>query len=175
MESKISEIKFLAGQMPIKDGKIKPDSTKGEIRIYERDGLLIFQWTNLDKNTADEPLAIFSDEWEWIKISSAKGRIYQLKNKCFEEAQHFFWMQSPNINQDSENEKNINKIFQSGNFSVLNQNVIEKEDKNEITGFNNFENQNKNKNENTTNNDFIKSFSNSMNNLKSIIIINFLF
>jgi hypothetical protein len=177
MESKITEVRFLAGQMPIKDGKIKPDTSKGEVIIHEKDGLLIFQWTNLDKNIPDEPIAIFSDEWEWNKIPSTKGRIYQLKSKCFEDAQHYFWMQSPNVNQDSENEKNINKLFQVGNFSILNQNFNEKEkeDKNEITGFNNFNNQeqknndniSKNNSNNNNNNDFIRNFTSSMNNLKS--------
>jgi hypothetical protein len=49
MESTITEIRILAGHMPVTDGKIKPDPSKGEIRIFEKDGLVLYQWTNLDK------------------------------------------------------------------------------------------------------------------------------
>lgn len=171
MESKITEIKFPAGQMPIKDGKIKPDSSKGEIKIHEKDGLLLFEWTNLDKNQTEEPIAIFSDEWEWNKIPSAKGRVYQLKSKCFDD-QYFFWMQSPNINKDSDIEININKLFSKGDFSILNLSTNEKTDKNEITGINNILNQNSNNTNNQSNSDFIKNFTNTMNNIKSKIQFN---
>ncbi len=156
------ELIIAAGAMPLKDGKIKPDPAKGEIRIFEQDGLLQFQWTNLDKNLSDDPLAIFSGEWEWTKIPSAKGRVYVLKSKCFEEEQFYFWLQSPNKDEDAENEQVVNLLFDAGNFECLrrfvnsgnkssdnnnnnnpnNNDVQEKSDKSEITGFSGFDNQN---------------------------------
>lgn len=154
------ELKIAAGAMPLKEGKIKPDPAKGEIKIFDQDGLLQFQWTNLDKNLSDDPLAIFSGEWEWGKIPSAKGRVYVLKSKCFEEEQFYFWLQSPNKDEDAEKELVINLLFDAGNFECLrkfvksennsdgnggdnyNNNRQEKTDKSEITGFSGIENLN---------------------------------
>jgi len=181
-----NEIRIPAGIMPIKDGKIKPDTSKGEIKIFQQDGLLQFQWTNLDKNISDDPLVIFSGEWEWAKIPSNKGRVYVLKSKCFEEEQFYFWMQSPNKELDIENEFLLNKIFEAGNFECLrNNNGDEIIDKNEITGINNYEqtqnsnannnfnDSNMNKNQNgkaISNQDFIKNIANTFKNIKRIII-----
>lgn len=138
---KKNEIVIKAGIMSVHEGKIKPDSSKGEIRVFLSDGMILFQWTNLDKNIADEPLAIFSGEWEWTKIPSSKGRVYVMRSKCFEDAQYYFWIQSPNKEEDLLNEKYLNEIFDSGNFDCLNicDKNKESEDKTEITGVNNFE------------------------------------
>lgn len=182
------ELKLSAGTMPLKDGKIKPDTSKGEIRIFEQDGLLQFQWTNLDKKMSDDPLAIFSCEWEWSKIPSAKGRVYVLKSKCFEEEQFYYWMQSPTKDEDAENEQIINMLLDAGNFECLQKLVFnlndnsstkqEKSDKGEITGFNTIDNQsnpNVNNNNNnisgqngksTINEDFIKNIASSFKNIK---------
>ncbi len=185
-KTKIKEMKISAGSMPLKDGKIKPDPAKGEIYIFEKDGMLIFQWTNLDKNISEEPLVVFSGEWEWTKIPSNKGRVYVMKSKCFEDAQYYFWMQCPQKDKDEENERIINQIFEDGNFNCLNKNnKEEKEEKNEITGINNFVEQNKNlinpsntqfNNINTINNnqneqnmkneDFIKNLATTFKNIK---------
>jgi hypothetical protein len=183
------ELKIQAGAMPIKDGKIKPDPAKGEIRLFEQDGLLQFQWTNLDKNLSDDPLAIFSGEWDWAKIPSAKGRVYVLKSKCFEEEQFYFWLQSLNKDEDAENEKIINLLFDAGNFECLRKlgnngnNSDQKNEKGEITGFNdiedqlnaganNFNNMNVSGNNNgqngkgISNEEFIKNISSTFKNIK---------
>ena len=183
------ELKIQAGAMPIKDGKIKPDPAKGEIRLFEQDGLLQFQWTNLDKNLRDDPLAIFSGEWDWAKIPSAKGRVYVLKSKCFEEEQFYFWLQSLNKDEDVEIEKIINLLFDAGNFECLrklgNNGIYsdQKNEKGEITGFsdiedqlnagaNNFNNMNVSGNNNgqngkgISNEDFIKNISSTFKNIK---------
>lgn len=57
-----------------------------------------------------------------------------MKSKCFEDAQYFFWMQYPDSNQDTINQTKIDKIFESGNFKILNEITSEKEDKKKLQG-----------------------------------------
>jgi hypothetical protein len=165
---KSKEFKILAGEMSTIDGRVKPNSDKGEIRFYiNPDQLLTFQWKNLDKNNCSEPLVIFEGEWEWVKIDTMKGRVYILQNKSFPEDRLFYWMQYPNKSEDSTNETIINNILSSGQL------VINESNENEDTGIESVlkreQNQEKAasfKNNNMDNTDFIKNFTNAMKNIE---------
>lgn len=64
-------------------------------------------------------MVIFAGEWEYSKVNTGKGRLYTLKNSCFEESQNFFWMQYPNTNnQDNLNETIINGILKTGSIEI---------------------------------------------------------
>jgi len=110
----LNVLKIAAGEMPIVSGKVKPNSDKGEIRIFIRDELLQFEWTNLDKNISTDPIVIFQAEWDWVKVQTQKGRVYKLQNKCFPEEQFFYWMQGQNKSEDEINEVKIKNILESG-------------------------------------------------------------
>ena len=117
--SKTQEFRFRAGRMFIEGGKVKPDPTKGEIRIYiSLDGLLSFQWVDSSNTKTDEPIVIFSDEWDWVKIGSQKGRVYLLQNKTFEDDKNFFWLQDPDTSKDQEINDKMKQIVETGAFPV---------------------------------------------------------
>jgi len=113
------EFSFKCGQMLIENGKVKPDPSKGIVKIsYNPDGLLCWQWINLNDSLKNsEPIVIFSDEWEIVKVSSKKGRVFQLKSKCFDDY-YVFWMQEPDATKDSEIEEGIKKILTTGVIEI---------------------------------------------------------
>jgi hypothetical protein len=153
-----------AGEMPMVSGKVKPNSDKGEIRFYEKDGLLNFEWKNTIKNISTEPLVIFEGEWEWVKVQTQKGRVYKLQNKTFQEDQFFYWMQNPNKSEDELNETIINNILNTGKLEI-NENPKEQEDSGIESIIKREDNSNQavpNQNQNS-NMDFIKNFANSIN------------
>lgn len=153
-----------AGEMPMVSGKVKPNSDKGEIRFYEKDGLLNFEWKNTIKNISTEPLVIFEGEWEWVKVQTQKGRVYKLQNKTFQEDQFFYWMQNPNKSEDELNETIINNILNTGKLEI-NENPKEQEDSGIESIIKREDNSNQavpNQNQNN-NMDFIKNFANSIN------------
>jgi hypothetical protein len=162
----VKEYKILAGEMPSISGKVKPNSDKGEIRFSVNDGLLNFEWRNLDKNISTEPLVIFEGEWEWAKVQTQKGRVYKLQSKTFLEEQFYYWMQYPNKSEDDMNETIINHILSTGrleineNPNVLEDSGVESVVKREDSGNQGGNNLNTGA---TKNSDFIKNFANSMN------------
>jgi hypothetical protein len=162
----VKEYKILAGEMPLISGKVKPNSDKGEIRFSVNDGLLNFEWRNLDKNISTEPLVIFEGEWEWTKVQTQKGRVYKLQSKTFIEEQFYYWMQYPNKSEDDMNETIINHILSTGrleineNPNVLEDSGVESVVKREDNGNQGGNNLNTGA---TKNSDFIKNFANSMN------------
>lgn len=185
---KQKEYTILAGQMPVIDGKVKPDPSKGELRFFVRDNMLTLEWKNLDTINTSEPLVIFENEWEWNKIQTSKGRVYALQSKSFPEEKHFFWLQYPNIAEDGANETIINNILNTGQLVINESNeseditniesVIKKEEitvqsnqnnqNTQNTGNNNLNNQTQQKNQ-----DFIKNFSASLKNLEKSNFNNF--
>jgi hypothetical protein len=162
-KNKAKEYKIQAGEMPIVAGKVKPNSDKGEIRIYINDGLLNFEWKNIDKNITYEPLVIFGGEWEWVKLNTQKGRVYKLQNKSFPDEQFYYWMQNPNKTDDEINETIINNILNTGRLEI-NESSSEIEDLGVDSVIKREETQNEtgNTTTNTKNTDFIKNFSNSL-------------
>jgi hypothetical protein len=138
-----------AGEMKVENGKVKPNTNKGEIKIsINPDNILIFEWTDLQTNTTTDPLAIFGNEWQWNKIPTQKGRVYCLESEVYGE-KYFYWLQYTDSSQDSINESIISNILKTGKLTTH----VEESNKTEITGMNNFE-----KVENKqTNQDFIKS------------------
>lgn len=165
MESAIKEkeMKISAGRMMIDNGKVKPDPSKGEIRIFRnRDQLLIWQWRSLEKED-DHELVIFEGEWEWIRVQTGKGRVYKLQNKVFEDDMFFYWMQNPKVELDQEIDEKIARILNTGK--------LEDEDvKKEEAGSTNQNNQtnlnNNNNNQNKQQTDFLKTFTEAFGKLE---------
>jgi len=98
----INTFSIKTGRMLIEGGKVKPLATKGELIFYinpdskcnfVKKDLTCFKWKSLENNEETEPTVIFGNEWEWSKVQTGKGRLYNLKNTCFEDTQNFFWMQ----------------------------------------------------------------------------------
>lgn len=165
------------GEMKIDQGKVKPNPNKGNIVIsVNSDKLLCWQWISLDKKTVSEPIVIFSDEWEWIKVPTGKGRVFQLKNKCFEDI-FVYWL----FDYDDVKEKiminDVSIILKNGSLLPENEN-------NNINKNNKVINDSTTNTINTTNTSNNKSMMDiidqALNNtrkskLSNIIIYNFLF
>jgi hypothetical protein len=174
------EYKIMAGEMPVVSGKVKPNSDKGELRFFQNaDNLLCMEWRNLDKNMIHEPIVIFEDEWEWIKLDTQKGRVYKLQNKTFTDEQYYYWMQYPNKAEDILNEQTIKNILFTGRLEIDTSSeinsvdvIMKNEGENNINNSNNISetyNNNENKNKDIKNNsDFIKNFTKSFGKNKRI-------
>jgi hypothetical protein len=121
--SNTKEFSFKCGEMKVEDGKVKPSPTKGKVKIfYNPDSLLCWQWVSEDSQISAEPLVIFSDEWEWLKITVGKGRVYQLKSKCFEDV-FIYWMQDSDLCKDMQTDEIVNKILLDGKLEIKNENT----------------------------------------------------
>lgn len=172
------EFKISCGEMPVVSGKVKPNKDKGELRFfYNSDNMLCLQWVNIDNNTFNEPLVIFGGEWQWLKQETKKGRVYLLQSTTFPDENYYYWMQYPNTENDSLNEKRIGHILESGNLEI-NEEKNEKEEtsvdvimKNE-ENINNSDNKTNNKKSNKNNLNFIKNLANSIKNNSSKFIFN---
>lgn len=160
------EYKIRVGEMPVVSGKVKPNKDKGELRFfYNPDNMLCLQWVNIENDSFNEPLVIFGGEWEWLRQETSKGRVYVLQSKTFPEEKYFFWMQYPNISDDSLNEKIINNILESGNLEVEDE-KNEKEQTSVDIIMKNEENSSgshQNKSNNKNNSNFIKNLAQSLN------------
>ena len=173
INSRSKEFKIQCGEMPIVSGKVKPNSDKGELRFYTNEGLLFFEWRNLDKNYSNEPLVIFGNEWEWVKHQTAKGRVYRLQNKNFPDDKFFFWMQFPNLAEDEMNANIINNILNTGKLEVNEnpgvsdeqsmENFVKKEEGGDV------EMSNETQADKNKNLDFIKNFTSTLAKTKSKI------
>ena len=109
-----NQFSFKCGEMKIELGKVKPSNIKGKVQIYKNlDNLLCWQWVSEDLKIQNEPIVIFSDEWEWIKVPVSKGRVYQLKSKCFEDT-FIYWLQETDLSNDKNLEDSIVKILKEG-------------------------------------------------------------
>lgn len=112
-----AEFRFNCGIMELANGKVKPLPDKGSVRIYVNpDNLLCWEWNSNDSKKEEEPVVLFSDEWEWIRIPTNKGRVYQLKSKCFED-QMFYWLQDLDQSKEAELESRIKEIILTGSLS----------------------------------------------------------
>jgi hypothetical protein len=154
----LNVFKIAAGEMPVVSGKVKPNSDKGEIRIFIRDELLQFEWTNLDKNISSDPIVVFQGEWDWVRVQTQKGRVYKLQNKCFPEEQFFYWMQGQNKSEDEINEVKIKNILESGKLEEEFENEMDDENCG-IDSILRKEEQPSNSNNNV---DFIKNLANTL-------------
>lgn len=144
------EFNFKCGEMKVENGKVKPSPTKGFIKIYfNKDKLLCWQWCSEDLKVINEPIVIFSDEWEWNKIPTVKGRVYQLKSKCFEDY-FIFWLQETDSTKDTQLEEDIKEILLSGQIkqptTAKNKIVNSSNETNQKPLTNNPNNNNNNKN-----------------------------
>jgi len=69
-------------------------------------------------------MVIFANEWEYTKLQTVKGRLFNLKNTCFEDTQFLFWMQYPNKNEDDLNSNIINNILKTGIIEINESNQV---------------------------------------------------
>lgn len=117
VDEEVNQFKFNCGRMEIIDGKVKPLPDKGHVKIYVNpDNLLCWEWNSNDGKIEEEPVVLFSDEWEWKKIPTGKGRVYHLKSKCFED-EMFYWLQESDKSLDEELEKRIKEIVFTGKLN----------------------------------------------------------
>lgn len=115
--------KFKCGEMEVVNTKVKPKKDAGFIKVYfNSDKILCWQWFSEDANQSTELVAIFADEWEWLKVPVNKGRVYQLKSKCFEES-YFYWLQDPDTSKDSDLSQRITHILNTGDIKEKSEEV----------------------------------------------------
>lgn len=109
-----NEYYIKCGEMKIENGKVKPSSVKGQVKIFtNNENFLCWQWFSLEQNAASEPLVIFSDEWEWVRVNVKKGRVFQLKSKCFDDV-YLYWIQDSDVSKDEKMENDVKKILSEG-------------------------------------------------------------
>jgi hypothetical protein len=189
---------FKCGQMNVVNSKVIPDTRKGKVIIFvNSDQLLCWQWISDDKSYMTEPLVIFTDEWDWIKIKTGKGKVYQLKSKTFEDSFLFWLIEADNsleaqINDDIltilrdgkltskddsyKNNKNVN-INDNNSNNQINQNGSNSDINNNSNAFipntntNTNTNVNGNTNTNQSNKDWINNIGNLLNQTKSKITL----
>jgi hypothetical protein len=181
---KPKEFRLLVGEMIVEDGKAKPNPDKGELRFTTREGMLFFEWRNLDKKIDREPLIIFPGEWDWIRLGSQKGRVFMLQNTTFPEDKSIFWMQYPKKEEDDMNAIIIGNILKTGaliidesvggdeyqyqdenaNYNVSGvEDMMRSEQRNPNTNTNT--NNNIQSNSSNSNSDFIKNFASGLKNV----------
>ena len=109
---------FKCGEMNVENGKVKPNSAQGYIKIYlNPDNLLVWEWYNAsDESQSSEPFVIFPNDCEWKRIKTSKGRVYQLISQQFETS-YYYWLQEPELEKDEELETKIKQILQTGSLS----------------------------------------------------------
>lgn len=108
---------FRSGEMKIVNGKVQPQPINGKVNIFiNQDKLLCWQWISDDEKIKSEPLVIFSDEWDWSKVPTKKGRVYQLKSKCFDDV-FLYWLQDPDTTKDDKLESHVKIILKSGKLT----------------------------------------------------------
>ncbi len=157
---------FRCGEMKVVNGKVQPQAINGKVTIYiNPDKLLCWQWFSDDDKLKSEPLVIFSDEWDWSKVPTKKGRVYQLKSKCFDDV-FLYWLQDPDTSKDEKLESNIKTILKNGkliNDEKLNNNINNTNTSNIAS----------NVNTNNTNSNFMNVLDNLLNKVQGNFIFKF--
>lgn len=177
---------FKCGQMNVVNSKVIPDSRKGKVIIFvNSDQLLCWQWISDDKSFMTEPLVIFTDEWDWIKIKTGKGKVYQLKSKTFEDS-FLFWLIEADNSLEAQINDDILTILRDGKLASKddshknnkNVNINDNNSNNQLNGSNNVINNNSNTiipnantNTNQSNKDWINNIGNLLNQTKSKITL----
>lgn len=120
---------FKCGEMIQVDGKVKPRTSQGYVKIYVNpDNLLCWEWVNTeDESQSSEPFVIFPEDCEWIKVKTTKGRVYQLKSTQFESS-YIYWLQDPDVSKDAELESRIREILKFGSLSIPKKDLKLKDD-----------------------------------------------
>ncbi len=132
MES-VNIFTFRCGEMIQIEGKVKPKTSQGYVKIYVNpDNLLCWEWINSDDETqSSEPFVIFPDDCVWVKINTTKGRVYQLRSSQFESS-YIYWLQDPDTSNDINLEIRIKEILKYGSLSILNKNDLKLNEDNEM-------------------------------------------
>lgn len=177
---------FKCGQMNIINGKVVPDTRKGKVMIYiNYDQLLCWQWVSEDQSFKTEPLVIFTEEWDWIKIKTGKGRVYQLKSRNFEDSFLYWLIEADNsleskinddiliilkdgkLNSSEKNKINVNENNNSETNTNVNATLSNTNSNNNTNTNSNSNNTNSNQNNSVSNKDWINNLSNLLNQTKS--------
>lgn len=158
MEISISNsFSFRSGEMKIVNGKVQPQPINGKVDIFiNPDKLLCWQWVSDDEKIKSEPLVIFSDEWDWSKVPTKKGRVYQLKSKCFDDV-FLYWLQDPDTTKDDKLESHIKVILKTGKLTQGEEKAEKANNSNIPTGNNNTNNPS------NSNSDFMNVLDNLLN------------
>lgn len=157
---------FRCGEMKIVNGKVQPQTINGRVNIFiNQDKLLCWQWVSDDNKLQSEPLVIFSDEWDWSKVPTKKGRVYQLKSKCFDDV-FLYWLQDPDTTKDEKLEISVRAILKVGKLSQESASNTNMKANNQISVGSNTSNSNT-----TSNKDFMNVLDNLLNKVQGKFVL----
>jgi len=113
----MENVKFecFAGRMLQEGNRVKPEPSKGKIRVVEdEDQLNHFQWINVASGSVEMDTIVLAGESKFMKAVQSKGRVYILDNG---EDNFFFWFQEPDQANDSNLCAKINEVIGSEDFT----------------------------------------------------------